>query len=204
MNPIRVVSLMILAFGPVALAPSKPNRPAKLEHADRTTDQARKLALSRIETIAEAASCRHRLTELEIDLDRLRRTVRETRFYSAVGSERELRFSEAVGLLASPDQTLRALASQVQADAFVLGYQDGQRYVRTRHVVLNRGYFEQPDAETGASRPTTEEEKQSLLLHELLHIALNKDDDALNQRDLCPLRLLTFCPRTPGPSTASE
>ena len=42
---------------------------------------------------------------------------------------------------------------------------------------------------------TTEEEKQALLLHEILHIALDRDDDDLTRRGLCPLRLLAFCPR---------
>jgi hypothetical protein len=40
------------------------------------------------------------------------------------------------------------------------------------------------------------EEKQNLLLHEILHIALGKDDDDLNSRALCPLRLLAFCQRS--------
>jgi hypothetical protein len=79
---------------------------------------------------------------------------------------------------------LRALALRLPADAFVLGYLDGRRYVRTKHVVLNRGYFEHD-----------EDGRQSLLLHELLHIVLDTDDDDLNERDLCPLRLLSFCPR---------
>ena len=47
----------------------------------------------------------------------------------------------------------------------------------------------------GKLRATTMEEKQNLLLHEILHIALGKDDDDLNSRALCPLRLLAFCPR---------
>jgi len=43
--------------------------------------------------------------------------------------------------------------------------------------------------------PATQE-KQNLLLHEILHIALGMDDYDLNSRALCPLRLLAFCPRT--------
>jgi len=54
-------------------------------------------------------------------------------------------------------------------------------------------WAELADSFEQAERPTTLEEKQSLLLHEVLHIALDKDDDALTARDLCPLRLLAFC-----------
>jgi hypothetical protein len=106
--------------------------------------------------------------------DLLRLTARQTRFYDATALEGDLRFSAVVGKAASPDGTLRTLASRVMADAFVLGYFDADRYVRTRHVVLTRGYLQQPNADDGALRPTTREEKQSLLLHEILHIALSQ------------------------------
>ena len=62
--------------------------------------------------------------------------------------------------------------------------------------MLTRGYHEQLDPSDGGLRLTTMEEKQNLLLHEILHIALGKDDDDLNSRALCPLRLLAFCPRS--------
>jgi hypothetical protein len=163
--------------------------PAAAAGAD-TTQAARQLVLDRIDALAASSSCRHP----EIDLARARRVLPRIRFYSSEGAEGELRFSRVVGRPASPDLTLRELARQSDADAFVLGFYEGPRYVRTRAVVLARGYFEQPDA-AGGARPTTEEEKQALLLHEVLHIALDKDDDALNQRELCPLRLLAFCPR---------
>ena len=131
-----------------------------------------------------------------IDLDLLRATVYQTRFYDATGFEGALKFSAVVGKAASPDQTLQTLARQTDADAFVLGYFEDGRYVRTKRVVLWRGFFEQPAAAEGVLRPTTPEEKQALLLHEILHIALDKDDDDLNSRELCPLRLLAFCPRS--------
>ena len=83
----------------------------------------------------------------------------------------------------------------MSADAFVLGYEDGGKYIRTREVVLNHGYFWQSNPEDGTWRMTTEEEKQALLLHEILHIALDRDDDDLTRRGLCPLRLLASCPR---------
>jgi hypothetical protein len=109
-----------------------------------------------------------------------------------------------VGKVASPDRTLRALASDVEADAFVLGFYDANRYVRTRRVVLTSGYHEQLDQRDGKLRPTTIQEKQNLLLHEILHIALGKDDNDLNSRALCPLRLLAFCPRSRSTSAAIE
>jgi hypothetical protein len=43
---------------------------------------------------------------------------------------------------------------------------------------------------------TTEEEKQALLLHEILHIALDRDDDDLTRAgDSASFRLLASCPR---------
>jgi len=122
--------------------------------------------------------------------------VQQTTFYNATGLEGDLKFSVIVGQPASPDRTIRVLAREVEADAFVLGYFVANRYIRTRHVVLARGYYEQADSMEGSLRPTTLEEKESLLLHEILHIALDKDDDDLNSRALCPLRLLSFCPRS--------
>jgi hypothetical protein len=160
-----------------------------------TTTIARKLLLDRIESIAHDGSCHRQFGDRKVDLARLRRTLQRTRFFSAAGPEGKLKFSAVVGRPASPDQTLQALATRTTADAFVLGYSDGERYVRTSTVVLNRGYFQQPEPSTGTLRLTTLEEKQNLLLHELLHIALDVDDDDLNARDLCPLRLLAFCPR---------
>jgi hypothetical protein len=165
---------------------------------------ARQLVLERIDEIAQNGHCRQTFGQEKIDLNLLRFTVQQTRFYDVTGREGYLKFSAVVGKVASPDRTLRVLASEVEADAFVLGYYDADRYVRTRHVVLTRGYHEQPDPGNGTLRPTTIEEKQSLLLHEILHIALGKDDDDLNSRALCPLRLLAFCPRSRTASTAVE
>lgn len=167
--------------------------------ADGTTLMARRLVLERIDAIAQNAHCRQTFGQEKIDLDLLRFTVNRTRFYDATGADGELRFSAVVGKAASPDRTLRMLAKDVEADAFVLGYYDANRYVRTRHVVLTRGYHEQPDDNDGKLRPTNSDEKQNLLLHEILHIALDKDDDDLNNRALCPLRLLAFCRRTQTP-----
>ena len=139
-----------------------------------------------------------------LNLNMLRFTVEQTRFYNATGREGNLKFSAVVGKVASPDRTLRALASEVEADAFVLGYYDANRYVRTRRVVLTSGYHEQLDQGDGKLRPTTIQEKQNLLLHEILHIALGKDDNDLNSRALCPLRLLAFCPRSRSTGAAIE
>ena len=189
--------LPIVAFAGVLVAGAPASRTSGRESADRTTETARDLVLARIDAIAQNGSCRQAFGQQSIDLELLRRTLQQTRFYSATGHEGDLRFSDVVGKPASPDQALRTLAQSVPADAFVLGYQDGHRYVRTKRVVLNRGYFEQGEAGDGTLRPTTVAEKQNLLLHELLHIALNKDDDDLNARELCPLRLLAFCPRLP-------
>jgi hypothetical protein len=172
--------------------------------AAETTRMARRLVLDRIDAIGQNNYCRRSLEEENIDLDLLRFTVGQTRFYDATGADGDLKFSAVVGKAASPDQTLRTLASEVSADAFVLGYYDGEQYVRTRHVVLTRGFYEQADPDKGKFRPTTTAEKQSLLLHEVLHIALGKDDDYLNDRALCPLRLLGFCPRTQVASQSGD
>ena len=173
--------------------------PKQLPGAE-TTEMARQLVLERIDAIAENGQCRIAFAQEEIDLTMLRSTVRQTRFYDTMGLEGDLRFSSVVGRAASPDQTLRSLALQVDADAFVLGYVENGRYIRTKHVVLGRGYFERREPQGVASRPTTLEEKQALLLHEILHIALDTDDHALNRRELCPLHLLGFCPRSPNAS----
>ena len=138
----------------------------------------------------------------EIDLDRVRATAYKVRFFNAEGPEGELRFSEVVGKPASPDEQIRDLARGLSADAFVLGYQDGGKYIRTREVVLSRGYYWQRNSQDGTRRMTTDEEKQALLLHEILHIALDRDDDDLTRRGLCPLRLLASCPR--ASATAGE
>ena len=145
--------------------------------ADETTLMARQLLLERIDAIAENSQCRNAFTREKIDLETLRSTVRHTRFYNAAGLEGDLRFSVAVGKPASPDQTLRTLALQVDADAFVLGYVDDGHYIRTNRVVLGLGYFDQRARLEGVWRHTTLEEKQAVLLHEILHIALGKDDD---------------------------
>ena len=167
--------------------------PEQLPSAE-TTEMARQLVLERIDAIAENGQCSAAFAQEKIDLEILRSTVRQTRFYDATGLEGDLRFSSVVGRAASPDQTLRTLALQVAADAFVLGYVENGRYIRTKRVVLGRGYFERREPQVVALRPTTLEEKQALLLHEILHIALDKDDDVLNKRELCPLHLLFFCP----------
>jgi hypothetical protein len=179
-----------------------PTSPAS--HAAETTRVARQLVLERINAIGQNDNCRRTLEQENIDLDLLRLTVAQTRFYDATGVDGDLKFSTVVGRAASPDQTLRTLASEVGADAFVLGYYDADRYVRTRHVVLTRGFHEQPDPDKRKLRPTTTDEKQSLLLHEILHIALGKDDEDLNSRSLCPLRLLALCPRTQVAIQSSE
>ena len=167
--------------------------PEQLPGAE-TTEMARQLVLERIDAIAENGRCSTAFAQEGIDLEILRETVRQTQFYDTMGLEGDLRFSSVVGRAASPDQTLRTLALQVDADAFVLGYVENGRYIRTKHVVLGRGYFERREPQVVALRPTTPEEKQALLLHEILHIALDKDDDVLNKRELCPLHLLFFCP----------
>jgi len=169
--------------------------PEQLPGAE-TTEMARQLVLERIDAIADNGQCSTAFAQEKIDLETLRSTVRQTRFYDAMGLEGDLRFSSVVGRPASPDQTLRTLALQVAADAFVLGYVENGRYIRTKRVVLGRGYFERHEPQLVALRPTTLEEKQALLLHEILHIALDTDDVVLNKRELCPLHLLGFCPQS--------
>jgi hypothetical protein len=109
--------------------PQQPN-------AAETTQMARQLLLERIDAIAENSQCRNEFAREKIDLETLRSIVGQTRFYDAAGIEGDLRFSAVVGKPASPDQTLRTLALQVDADAFVLGYVDDGRYIRTNRVVL--------------------------------------------------------------------
>jgi hypothetical protein len=191
-HALRIALTTILFMGPLegrTLVPI-PKRPPGAE----TTKMARQLVLERIDAIAENGQCSAAFAQEEIDLEILRSTVRQTRFYDTTGLEGDLRFSSVIGRAASPDQTLRTLALQLDADAFVLGYVENGRYIRTKHVVLGRGYYEQRDPQ--ALRPTTLEEKQALLLHEILHIALDTDDHVLNRRELCPLHLLGFCPRS--------
>lgn len=192
---------LLMTLTAAALSAGLPRQTERQERAGQSTEVSRKLVLDRIEMIAQTGFCRRSFDQQNIDLNRLRLAARTTRFYSVLGPEGDLRFSEVVGKPAFPDETLRELALQTAADAFVLGYFDGLRYVRTRHVVLNRGYFAQRDSQSGTLRLTTLAEKQNLLLHELLHIALDKDDDDLNQRDLCPLRLISFC-RNPSTTTS--
>jgi hypothetical protein len=171
--------------------------------ASQTTKLARELVLQRLEWLAERNECRQAFIREKIDLDQVRATAYEVRFYNAEGPEGELRFSDVVGKPASPNEQIRDLARGLSADAFVLGYQDGRKYIRSKEVILNRGYFWQTNAQDGTWRMTTEEEKQALLLHELLHIVLNRDDDDLTRRGLCPLRLLASCPRV-STAAASE
>ena len=198
----RIVLIPALWLAQVGGWTAVPAFPAS--RAAETTRMARRLVLERINAIGQNNYCRRTLEQEKIDVDLLRITVEHTQFYDATGADGHLKFSAVVGKAASPDQTLRTLASEVSADAFVLGYYDAERYVRTRHVVLARGFYEQPDPDERKLRPTTTDEKQSLLLHEILHIALGKDDDDLTALELCPLRLLAFCPRTQGASQSTE
>ena len=201
-QPVRISLLALLAIAAVQ-SRNAPRLP-RWEHADETTQMARKLLLERIDDIAQNPHCRQTFGEQKIDIDLLRLTARQTRFYDATAPEGDLKFSAVVGKAASPDDTLRMLASGVMADAFVLGYYDADRYVRTRQVVLTRGYLQQPDGREGTLRPTTREEKQSLLLHEILHIALRVDEGGLSSRGLCPLRLLAFCRRDQTVGSSGE
>jgi hypothetical protein len=159
--------------------------------------------LQRLKSSAGRNDCRQAFIREKIDLDQVRATAYQVRFYNAEGPEGELRFSDVVGKPASPNEPIRNLARGLSADAFVLGYRDGRDYIRTKEVVLTLGYFWQRNPEDGSWRMTTEEEKQALLLHEILHIVLNQDDDDLTRRELCPLRLLASCPRvsTAAPPT---
>jgi hypothetical protein len=172
--------------------------------ASQTTERARELVIQRLEWIVGRNECREAFDREKIDLDQVRATAYKVRFYNAEGPEGELRFSDVVGKPASPNEQIRDLARGLSADAFVLGYQDGHKYIRTKEVILNRGYSWQSNALDGTWRMTTEEEKQALLLHEILHIVLNRDDDDLTRRGLCPLRLLASCPRAPTTAAPPE
>jgi hypothetical protein len=182
--------MLLLAASTTGAAPARMPLPNQV---NQTTEVARKLLLQRLGRLAGTGACRQVFDREEIDLDHVRAIAHTVRFYNADGPEGNLRFSAVAGRPASPDEQIRDLARGLAADAFVLGYQDGPHYVRTKAVVLNRGYFWQRDPQDGASRMTTEEEKQALLLHEILHIALDRDDDDLTRRGLCPLRLLASC-----------
>jgi hypothetical protein len=172
--------------------------------ASHTTELARELVLKRLEWIAGMKGCRQAFIREKIDLDQVRAIAHKGRFYNAEGPEGELRFSDVVGKPASPNEQIRDLARGLSEDAFVLGYQDGGQYIRTRELVLSHGYFWQRDPQHGVWRMTTEGEKQALLLHEILHIALDRDDDDLTRRGLCPLRLLASCPREVMPLPIQE
>ena len=187
-----LLPLLLLAGSTTGAAPA---RMSIANRASQTTELARELVLQRLEWIAGRNECRQAFLREKIDLDQVRATAYKVRFYNAEGPEGELRFSDVVGKPASPNEQIRDLARGLSADAFVLGYQDGRKYIRSKEVILNRGYFWQTNAQDGTWRMTTEEEKQALLLHEILHIVLNRDDDDLTRRGLCPLRLLAACPR---------
>ena len=192
---------LLLAASTTGAAPARPDIPNR---ASQTTEIARKLVLQKLESISRMSQCRLAFDREKIDLDQVRIIASRVRFYNAGGPEGDLRFSKIVGKLASPDEQIRDLARGLSADAFVLGYLDGGKYVRTREVVLNHGYFWQRNPQDGAWHMTTEEEKQALLLHEILHIALDRDDDDLTRRGLCPLRLLASCPRASTAAAPTE
>src|SRR5215469_801967 len=160
-----LLPLLLLAASTTGAAPA---RIQIANRASQTTERARELVLQRLEWIAGMKECRQAFVREKIDLDQVRATAYKVRFYSAEGPEGELLFSDAVGKPASPDEPIRDLARGLSADAFVLGYRNGGKYIRTREVVLNRGYFWQSNAQSGTWRMTTEEEKQALLLHEIL------------------------------------
>jgi hypothetical protein len=193
--------LLLLAASTTGAAPA---RIQIANRASQTTELARELVLQRLEWLAGRKECRQAFIRDKIDLDQVRATAYKVRFYNAEGPEGELRFSDVVGRPASPDEPIRDLARGLSADAFVLGYQDGRKYIRTKEVILNRGYFWQSNAQDGTWRMTTKEEKQALLLHEILHIALDRDDDHLTRRGLCPLRLLASCPRVSTAAATTE
>ena len=145
------LSVQFLMLAALAAAPA---RLAREESAGETTAVAQKLVLERIDAIARAGRCREAFGQQQIDLARVRVVARQVRFYNAEGPEGDLRFSEVVGEPASPDHRLRDLSRGLSADAFVLGYQEDRRYIRTKHVVLSRGYFEQGRRATGrGARP---------------------------------------------------
>jgi hypothetical protein len=193
---------LLLLAGSTRGAP--PARTDIANRASQTTELARELVLQRLEWIAGRKECRQAFIREKIDLDQVRATAYKVRFYNAEGPEGKLRFSDVVGKPASPNEHIRDLARELSADAFVLGYQDGHKYIRTKEVILNHGYFWQSNAQDGTWRMTTEEEKQALLLHEILHIVLDRDDDDLNRRELCPLRLLARCPRVSAAAAPGE
>ena len=196
-----LLPLLLLAGSTTGAAPA---RIYIANRANQTTERARELVLQRLEWIAGRNECRQAFIREKIDLDQVRAIAYEVRFYNAEGPEGELRFSDVVGKPASPNEQIRDLARGLSADAFVLGYQDGRKYIRSKEVILNRGYFWQTNAQDGTWRMTTEEEKQALLLHEILHIVLNRDDDDLTRRGLCPLRLLATCPRASKAAAPTE
>ena len=196
-----LLPLLLLAGSATGAAPA---RMYMASRASQTTEVARELLLQRLEWISGRNECREAFLREKIDLDQVRATAYKVRFYNAQGPEGELRFSDVVGKPASPNEHIRDLARGLSADAFVLGYQDGREYIRAREVVLNEGYFWQHDPQDGVWRMTTEEEKQALLLHEILHIVLNRDDDDLTRRGLCPLRLLASCPRASKVAAPTE
>lgn len=196
-----LLPLLLLAGSTTGAAPA---RMYTANRASQTTERARELVSQRLEWIAGMKECRQAFIREKIDLDQVRAIAYKVRFYNAEGPEGELRFSDVVGKPASPDEQIRDLARGLSADAFVLGYQVGGEYIRTREVVLNHGYFWQRDPQDGVWRMTTEEEKQALLLHEVLHIVLNRDDDDLTRRGLCPLRLLASCPRASQAAAPAE
>jgi hypothetical protein len=173
-------------------------------HARETTQSARKLVFERIDAIEEMITCRQAFERERIDLKLVRNTAEDTLFYNSQGLEGHLRISQVIHKPASPDDTLRTLAHEIMADAFVLGYLDGRTYVRTNNVVLDQGYFQQGNLLDGTWHFTTVGEKQALLLHEILHIALNKDDDYLAGLKVCPLRRLAACPQVPPDSGGAQ
>src|SRR5437868_1499434 len=107
---IRIALITILFIGAVG-GRTLVRIPEQLAGAE-TTEMARQLVLERIEAIAENGQCSTAFAQEKIDLEILRSTVRQTRFYDAMGLEGDLRFSSVVGRPASPDQTLRTLALQ--------------------------------------------------------------------------------------------
>jgi len=130
-----LLPLFLLAGSMTGAAPA---RMYIANRASQTTELARELVLQRLELIAGMKECRQAFVREKIDLDQVRATAYKVRFYNAEGPEGELRFSDAVGKLASPDEQIRDLARGLSADAFVLGYRDGGKYIRTREVVLNQ------------------------------------------------------------------
>jgi hypothetical protein len=148
----RIAVITILSMGALG-GRTLVRIPEQLPGAE-TTEMARLLVLEKIDAIAENGQCSTAFAQEKIDLEILRSTVRQTRFYDATGLEGDLRFSSVVGRAASPDQTLRTLALELAADAFVLGYVESGRYIRTKRVVLGSGYFERREPQEMMSRPT--------------------------------------------------